>query len=711
MAQPQRRTLPKEWLFIALGTAAFTVALYWWSPGFLETLDLRGRDVAFDLRPPSAPSPDVAIIAVDEKSVRDLGRWPWPRTLQAQLLQRAKAAGARVVALDIVYVHPQDPVSDKVLRDATMSTKTSVALGYFFRGDRRRPVTPQARAELQPDRLGSRQQAPNQESGGGLNFDDVEVNLPGMRANASGAGFLNAVHDSDGLIRKALLLARFQDGLYPSLSLKALSLYLDEPIGVRENAFGIEAVTLGDRTVPTDENGRLTLNFYGPAQSVPHYSAVDVLQQRLPPGALRDRLVFVGVTETGISDMRATPVDSYFPGVEIHGVVASNILQERYLVRDGRTILIDLGLIIVTPLVLIYLLVKVRSILWGAAIFIALGALIGTVFYVLFAKHGYQVGFSYPAVALVLSYLAAEGYRNLVMEKRARFLHRAFSTYLSPTLVTEMLRNPDKFKLGGEKRRITVLFSDIRGFTSLSEQLPPEQLVSVLNRYLSPMTEIVLSERGTLDKYMGDAIMAIYNAPVDVTDHPACACRSALRMLDKLEQLNATLTAEIGFRIDIGIGLNTGEAVVGNMGTELRFDYTAIGDAVNLAARLEGQNVIYGTHILASEETYSACDRDFLFRPLDLLRVKGKQQPVMVYELLASAERATPSQRQLAADFAVALVAYRGAQFAQAAKLFSDLERRFPDDIPCKIYGLRCQEHLNSPPGPEWDGVYVTVQK
>lgn len=711
MAQPQRRTLPKEWILIALGTAAFTGALYWWSPSFLETLDLRGRDVAFELRPPSAPSPKVAIIAVDEKSVRDLGRWPWPRTLQAQLLQRAKAAGAKVVALDIVYVHPQDPISDKALRAAATSAETSIALGYFFRGDRRRTATPQARAELQPDRLSSRRQVPNQESSGAFDFDDVEVNLPGMRAVASGSGFLNAIHDNDGLIRKALLLGRFQGELYPSLSLKALSLYLDEPIGVRENAFGVEAVTLGDRTVPTDENGRLTLNFYGPAQSVPHYSAVDVLQQRLPPGALRDRLVFVGVTETGISDMRATPVDPYFPGVEIHGVVASNILQERYLIRDGRTILIDLGLIFLTPLLLIYLLVKVRNILWGAGIFVALGALIGVTFYVLFAKHGYQVGFSYPAVALVLSYLAAEGYRNLVMEKRARFLHRAFSTYLSPTLVTEMLRNPDKFKLGGEKRRITVLFSDIRGFTSLSEQLPPEQLVSVLNRYLSPMTEIVLSERGTLDKYMGDAIMAIYNAPVDVTDHTERACRSALRMLEELERLNAALVAEIGFRIDIGIGLNTGEAVVGNMGTALRFDYTAIGDAVNLAARLEGQNIIYGTHILASEETRAACDPRFLFRPLDLLRVKGKQQPVMAYELLASADQATPAQLQLAADFTAALAIYRNAQFVQAAGLFKELETQFPNDMPCKIYGLRCQEHLKSPPGPEWDGVYVTAQK
>lgn len=711
MAQPQRRTLPKEWLLIALGTAAFTVALYWWSPSFLETLDLRGRDVAFELRPPSAPSPKIAIIAVDEKSVRDLGRWPWPRTLQARLLRQAKAAGAKVVALDIVYVHPQDPVSDKALRAAATSTETSIALGYFFRGDRRRTATPQARAELQPDRLSSRRQAPNQESSGAFDFDDVEVNLPGMRAVASGSGFLNAIHDNDGLIRKALLLGRFQGELYPSLSLKALSLYLDEPIGVRESAFGIEAVTLGSRTVPTDEYGRLTLNFYGPAQSVPHYSAVDVLEQRLPPGALRDRLVFVGVTETGISDMRATPVDPYFPGVEIHGVVASNILQERYLIRDGRTILIDLGLIILTPLILIYLLVKVRSILWGAGIFVALGAFIGVVFYVLFAKHGYQVGFSYPAVALVLSYLAAEGYRNLVMEKRARFLHRAFSTYLSPTLVTEMLQDPDKFKLGGEKRRITVLFSDIRGFTSLSEQLPPEQLVSVLNRYLSPMTEIVLSERGTLDKYMGDAIMALYNAPVDVADHSERACRSALRMLEELERLNAALVAEIGFRIDIGIGLNTGEAVVGNMGTALRFDYTAIGDAVNLAARLEGQNIIYGTHVLASEETHAACDRSFLFRPLDLLRVKGKQQPVMVYELLASADQATPAQLQLVADFTAALAIYRNAQFAQAVALFKELETRFPDDMPCKIYGLRCKEHLNSPPGPEWDGVYVTAQK
>lgn len=711
MAGRRRGRLTLQWLSFALAAAAIGAGLYYWSPAFLEAIDLRGRDAIFQLRPPAAPSPRIAIVAVDEASVKNLGRWPWPRALQARLVREAKQAGATVLGLDIVYPQPESPAADRQLREAVAAGDVPAILGYFFRSDREQAAGPDTFAQLAPDRLAIQGVIKDQGDGGVVSYSDAEVSLPAIRAAAAGAGFLNSVHDDDGLIRKMPLVSRLGDNLYPSLALKALSYYLEEPIGVKKDTRGfIEAITLGDRLIPTDASGRLALNFYGKGKTVRTYSAVDVLERRLPPEALKDRLVFIGVTELGISDMRATPVDSYFPGVEFHGVVSSNILQERYLIRDWRTTLIDLALIVGAPLLLIYLLALTHKIMLGLAIMAILIGAVVAIFYGLFAAYGYQIGFSYPVVSLLLAYLSAEAYRNLVMEKRSRFLQRAFSTYISPLLVAEITRDPDKLKLGGEQKTLTILFSDVRGFTTLSEQLTPEKLVTLLNRYLGPMSDIVLAEKGTLDKYIGDAIMAIYNAPVDVPDHAARACHSALRMLEELAVLNTALRGEIGLEIDIGVGLHTGEAVVGNMGTALRFDYTAIGDAVNLASRLEGQNKTYGTHILVSDETRAAAGEGFLFRPIDLLRVKGKQRPVAVFELLSHAATAAAAERERAQAFENAMTRYRAGDFKAALEAFERLSRENPNDAPAALYLQRSREYLSAPPA-QWDGVYVAVSK
>jgi adenylate cyclase len=705
-----RGRFTRQWAAFALLAAAVGGGVYYWDPIFLEGIDLRGRDVAMKLRSLEAPDPRVALVAVDERSVKALGRWPWSRETLARLIRETRRAGAGLIALDIVFPHPEHPKADRLLAEALAGREVPVVLGYFFRGDRGETLASDREASLTKDRLIAGISFPSKERAP-LDYSDAETNLPAIRAVASGAGFFNIEHDEDGLIRKSPLVAQYRDGLYPSLAIKALSLYLDEPVGIRLAPFGVEAITVGDMDIPTDERGRLAINYYGPAGTVPTYSAVDLLEGRLPKGALKGRLVFIGVTEIGISDMRATPIDAYFPGVEIHAVVASNILQGRYLIRDTRTILIDWLMVLVLPFLLVNFLVKVRRTIWGVGVFALFIAGVGAVFYLSFAMAGYQVSFTYPVLSLLAAQLLAEGYRNLVIEKRSRFVQRAFSTYVSPALVNQIMRNPERLKLGGEKKVVTILFSDLRGFTALSERLAPEALVSLLNRYLGPMTDVVLSENGTLDKYIGDAIMAIYNAPLDVPDHAARACRSALRMIEELRRLNPVFESEMGLQIEIGVGIHTGEAVVGNMGTSVRFDYTAIGDTVNLTSRLEGQNKYYGTRVLLSEETRSACGEGFLCRPLDLLRVKGKQHPVLLYELLAFAERASPEQQELARGFEAALPLYRQGRFADAYQVFEELGRKFPGDQPTRIYLERCREFMQHPPVPEWDGVYTARTK
>ncbi len=699
-------------LLFALTAALAGVGLYYWSPKLLERLDLRGRDVAQELRPAIAPDPRVAIVAVDERSVRAFGRWPWSREVQARLLREAKAAGAAVLALDIVYPHPQDRRADRELAQALAAPPSAVVLGYFFRGTdeksgEARAPDPERVEVIEADRLLG---GVADRSGNLIRRDRVETSLPGLRAAADAGGFFNILHDDDGLIRKSPLVIGFRDGIYPSLALKSLSLLLEEPVGLKLAAFGVEEVMLGERVVPVDESGQLTLSFYGAGGTIPTYSALDVMERKLPPEALRDKLVFVGVTEVGISDLRATPVDAYFPGVEVHGVVASNILQGRYIVRDSRTVLMDLAMVVVLPFLLVYLLGRVHKTLWGAAILLLFLLAVGAAFYTLFVFGGYQVGFSYPLVSLASTYLLAEGYRNLVIEKRSRFVQRAFSTYVAPSLVQVIMKDPKRLQLGGEKRVITVLFSDIRGFTTLSEKLNPEQLVTLLNRYLGPMSDIVLEEQGTLDKYIGDAIMAEYNAPVDVPDHAARACRTALRMMDALAELNRDFERDFGLRLDIGIGLNTGEAVVGNMGTALRFDYTAIGDTVNLSSRLEGQNKTYGTHVIVTEVTRAAAGGEFLFRPLDAIRVKGKHRPVQIFELMNFAARASAGEQARAQEFTRALELYRIGRFNEATASFERQSRDNPDDAPAALYLRRCREYVQAPPA-QWDGVYVAATK
>ena len=322
----------------------------------------------------------------------------------------------------------------------------------------------------------------------------------------------------------------------------------------------------------------------------------------------------------------------------------------------------------------------------------------------LFTRYHIDLSLLPPLMALGFTTVGSEIYRSLVVDRKGRYMKKAFSNYVSADLVAQIMKNPDSLKLGGEKREISIMFSDIRGFTSMSEKLSPEDLVQVLNEYLNPMTQIVLEEKGTLDKYIGDAVMAIYNAPLDVAGHADHACRSALKMMEKLAELNRSFTKRGIKTIDIGIGINTGDAVVGNMGAAMRFDYTAIGDNVNLASRLEGLNKLYGTHIIVSESTKLLAGSDLTFREIDLVAVKGKQQPVPIYELMVENNAAFKS------EFADALRLYRNREFTAALLKFDDLSKQGQDNVS-SLYVGRCREFIASPPPDQWDGVFVANMK
>jgi len=693
----------RGFIFIAIGIIAIllTVLLYFLRPDVLNSLDLKLRDARFRLRGSIEPDNRVMIVAIDAKSIDELGRWPWKRSVIANLIE--ELSQAKAVTLDIVFSEPSDPLSDKKLSRIINNSRNVIA-GYYFR-DEETTIDSQSILNLKDSRIkliktkGDMVAIPVRE------FAFGELNISSIKAQA---GFFNVIPDEDGLYRKANLLLLFQGDLYPSLALQAVRLYKNQPILLELEEYGIASLRIGHERIPCDESGLLTINYYGKGGTFKTISAVDVIKKRISPEELKDKIVFIGATEIGIADIRNTPVDPVMPGVEIHATVASNILREHYLIYNAWVAGLDILFIGLPVLVLVFLISKTQKTVYSLTFFILITTGTYSLNLWLFKTYLFNLSMIYPLSSLLLSYITSEAYRNIVIEKKSRFLKRAFSSYVSAELVNIILKNPDLLRLGGEKRTITVLFSDIREFTTLSEALEPERLVSLLNNYLDPMTRIVLKHRGMLDKYIGDAIMAIYNAPVDLEDHAVKAVLTGLEMLKELKRLNEEFKRKGLPEICIGIGINTGEAITGNMGTEMRFDYTAIGDTVNLASRLEGLNKLYGTRIIISSTTYEGIKErnEFFIRELDFIRVKGKKEPVRIYEVMEE----DSSLRSIIKEFQRALFLYRERRFREALEIFRDLEDRFDDSVS-RVFRKRSESFILNPPPEDWDGVYVAKEK
>ncbi|MBI5345171.1 MAG: adenylate/guanylate cyclase domain-containing protein [Deltaproteobacteria bacterium] len=718
--RPGRRLLNEagdRTVFIILGIASALIVVfaYWYKPAFLVNTNLRAQDEMFSLRGAYRTPDEVVIVAIDEKSVNELGRWPWPRQKTARLIEMLRPAKA--VAVDIVFSEAENRAADAALSMA-IKEAGNVTLGYFFRNDSSAVPLPEAITQIKRSSIG----LINFIGAGEFNpadtpapaFSGVETNIPDIGRPAAGFGSFNIIPQKDGIYRSVTLVYGFNGGLYPNLALEAVRNYSGGAEVINTADYGIDSIDIGDITIPLNEEGALLLNFYGPGGSFKTYSASDVIEGRVSPDIFAGRLVFIGVTEKAVYDIRPVPVDALFPGVEILATIAGNIIERRFLIHDSRVAAFDIFMIVIIPVLFSLATLRARS--TAVSLLIFSGTLIIFVFseFYLFTRYSIKPGAVYPALSLLIAYISNEAYRNIVVEKKSRYLRKAFSSYVSPQLVSEILKDPGRLKLGGEKRVVTVLFSDIRGFTALSERLAPEGLVRLLNDYLNPMTRIVLDHEGMLDKYIGDAIMAVFNAPVELSGHAEKACLAALEMITKLNEMNIGWGwMKSGYpALTVGIGINTGEAVVGNMGAELRFDYTAIGDTVNLASRLEGMNKLYHTSVIISEYTYEEVKERFLVRELDLVRVKGRERPVVMYELLG--EKAGPEaavKERLMERFREGLLLFRSRRFPEARNVFQAILVDVPSDGPAGLYMERCGEYINAPPQEDWDGVYIAKTK
>ena len=736
----------------------------------LSTVDTRFL-VRERLAKPS-PDPRVIIVEIDQKAQEVLGRWPFSRKYYADMLDMLREDGARTVGFDVTFSKPDD--SAKPLRDVRQQLEAQqkagesvdprviaelthiegqynvdqqfadsirrfgrVVLGnFFFMSPQEAQTLDKATIERYAQIIGDFPfpQARSARSSQGQrsyvrmmdNYDELgmapvaaEANLKmlsdTLNAGHGGTGFFNVFNDPDGVVRKGTLALPFglspkksEWDLYASLDVQVVRSFLDlsnDRIILNFGENGIENIEFGSSdVVQPDDVGRVNINYRGPARTFPYVSIADVVNKKFAPGTFKDKIVLVGASAVGIADVRTTPF-SAFPGVEIHANIVDNILNQRFLERESREFLLDVFFILLFGLPLGLWLATTQPALLPATLFlwIPYGAFVQWAF-----DRGWLLNATLPALTLLSNTMAVALYRVLIEEKEKRKVRGAFQQYVSPEVIRRVLTRPDS--VAPRKQEITILFSDIRGFTSISEKLDAQALADLLNQYLTEMTRIIFRNQGTLDKYIGDAVMAFWGAPFDDTAQATHAARAAYDMLQKLEELQR-LWAPRGLpRLDIGVGINKGVASVGTMGSSLRFAYTALGDSVNLASRLEGLNKEYGTRVLLSDFAFKdARVPEFLYREVDVIRVKGKEQPVIIHELAGLRDQKDLQEK--VELYGRARAFYKRRDWRQAHTLFAQLLQRWPDDGPGRILSHRCDEYLLEEPEPQWDGVYVMKHK
>ena len=730
---------------IGLALLAGFVGLYVWNPYPVEFIRVKTFDLYQKAKPREVPPDDakpVVIIDLDEASQAEIGQWPWPRAILADLVERLGALGVAVVAFDIVFpeadrMNPHmvaDSLSglDADARERLRKLPSNDVL--FAEAIREgRVVLGQAghwEAQEAPERAPL---DPNVAFKGPKphpflpRLTALVRNLPEIEEAAAGHGIFSLVSEPDGIVRRVPTLFQLEDRIYPALTIETLRVGFQRPaILVETNEAGVNTIGIAPRSlfppeglrIPTDSHGRVW-PYFSRRDPTKYISARDVLAGNVDPGRLRGRLALVGTSAIGLLDIRSTPTEQAMPGVEVHAQLIEAALTGAYLTRPNYINGAELTLVLAGALLVIWL-VPVVGARWTLILFLGIsGGALGSSWY-LFAEQRvlFDAGFAVASMLVLYMLLTYAGYAR--EEESRRKVRSAFGHYLAPALVERLAEDPGQLRLGGEKRDMTVLFCDVRGFTAMAERLDAETLTDLINRLLTPLTEAIMRRGGTVDKYMGDCVMAFWNAPLDDPDHARNACRAALAMATLMEPLNAELAAEAAAEgrpyppLRVGVGLNSGEAVVGNVGSEQRFDYSVLGDEVNLAARLEGQSKTYMIDVVMGENTMARAP-EFAALELDLIRVKGKREAVRIFALLGDETlRAGDAFQALDGLHGEMLSAYRNQRWDEALEKL-DACRKLIDGADLgglyDLYALRIKEFMAAPPGPGWDGVYEAETK
>ena len=739
-------------LSITFYLTLFLAVVFLIAPSFLEIVELKTLDLRFKSRGVRQVSDALALAVIDESSLDREGRWPWPRSKIARLVDYLSEDGARVIGFDVTFVEPDEnsnlqfirqleskidelrvesedlkrflaeskilAENDLILAHSIKQSKAKVILGYFLHMSQE-----DLGYEIENEEIDNRISQVSKSKYPIVQFSEKkaadqilidaytpEVDLKILNESAHSLGYLNMIPDLDGVVRWLPLMIRCRGQILPPLSIQSAWHYLGRPpLIIKMASYGVEGIQMGDISIPTDETGQMVINYLGPPKTFPHYPITDIINNKVPKGTFKDKIVLVGATALGIYDIRNTPFSSEYPGLEAHATIIDNILRQEFLIQPEWIAVFDLLAIILMGAItwlVIPRLNAVKGIPFAVALFIAY-ILLSRFFFV---RYGLLLNITYPLAALAILYVSHTIYKYMTEERERKKIKGAFTHYVSSSVVNEMLKHPEKLKLGGERKELTVLFSDIKAFTTIAETVTPEELVSLLNEYLTVMTDVVFKYDGTLDKYIGDAIMALYGAPLDIPDHPRKACLSALEMMKELKRLNEEWINQGKQPVDIRIGINTGFMLVGNMGSKQRFDFTAMGDSVNLGSRLEGANKSYRTNIIIGESTYQSVKDEFVCMELDAVRVKGKTRPVRIYSLLGPKELPEIPET-IVNQFNKAVNVYKARKWEEAIRIFENIAAKDPNFYPAQVYIERCRDFKENPPPSDWDGVYVMTSK
>lgn len=740
----------------------------------LETFELKTLDLRYMVRGIVKKDFDVVIIGVDEKSLNEIGRWPWKRSVHGNVVTKLKQAGIKSTGFDVSFT---EPGPDKFLVEYKKALKDTVLQGYKSNSIEKETALELAK-EIETLNLKedyefalALKEAGNvsvgtyaiTEKDTGISQDTLDnltyykgrhVNIDGLENQIKEVGRTNErsfkPETTFKIIPPIKLIGEFcfgvapyevgkpnSDGLFRQLPMATMEEYsqlyfvtmffltylnsknynMEKNVLLDLNTLKLSIYEDASKktglklSIPLDKNGNAILNYYGPKHTFKYYSYIDVLNDKVDRKELEGKIALIGYTDSakGLYDLRPTPFDQNAPGVEIHATAIQNIIDNNFLIRwmqkEHFFLLLIFGLFITFVLSFKKIDFKLSNIV---TVFVLIAyVLLGIVLF----KFNIWISMFYPMISYFFLFLTLTIINYFDEEVEKKKVKRAFQHYMSPSLIEELLKNPEKLKLGGEKKVLTALFSDIAGFTTISETMSPEQLVEFLNEYLSKMSDIIFKYDGIVDKYEGDAIMAVFGSPVYMEDHALKCCYAAIEYQKVLAEMRVKWNEEGRAPIYARIGINTGEMVAGNMGSEKKFDYTVIGDEVNLASRLEGANKEYGTYVMISQGTYSMV-RDFVeVRELDIIRVKGKSRPVDVFELMARKGELTDVQKGVLEHYTKGIVFYRMQEWEKGIEAFNKALEIDENDGPSKLYLSRCQFFRDNPPGQEWDGVYTFTTK
>lgn len=718
---------------LLIGLAAVRIADF--AP--IEELRVRTFDTFQRFDPRVKMARPVTIVDIDERSLAELGQFPWPRTQIADLVTNLTKLGAAVIAFDIIFSEPDRlnpnnavdtfrdldeetraklralPSNDQILAEAIQHSR--VVLGESGRRfvvpelDKTLPVTGVAMLGEDPQRFM-------------FNLPGLLRNTPVLENAASGRGLLTINPERDGIVRRVPMIMQVQGKIMPSLSFEMLRLAAGaDTIFIKTGVEGIRSVAVKGFEIPTDRNGQLWVHFarYDPSLYV---SAVDVLRKNVAPEKIAHKLVLIGTSAVGLNDIKTTPVSSAMPGVEIHAQVLEAALTKMLLSQPPYGPALEFGAALILGLLVI-----VFAPMLGPINIIAVGILLATFFigmsWYFYTQQRLLIDFTYPLLSTASIYLTLIFSSFAREQAQRRQIRSAFGQYLSPALIEQLAQSPEKLMLGGEEREMTIMFSDVRGFTTISESYKndPQGLTALMNRFLTPLTNAILARKGTIDKYMGDAIMAFWNAPLDDKDHQRNACEAALDMLGQIDLLNKQREQEAQeggpayIAIKVGVGLNTGICVVGNIGSDLRFDYSVLGDTVNLASRLEGQSKEYGFPIIVGSKTATAVRDKFALLELDNIMVKGKKEPEVIYAVIGREDIAKSDwflkARELTGEM---LICYRSRDWDGALAAIErgrKIDEARDLELLYDMYEERLHAYRKNPPPPDWNGAFQLLKK